>query len=77
MNASQIKNHVAKQIEKDRVGGYSIDELWMGIDPDQRGQVAFALVDLIGEGRVEITSKRFFDNVGNAETVTSYRKIWK
>ena len=76
MTATEIKKHVEDKINADRVGGWAIDELWHGIDIELRGGVAIALVELIKEEKVEITSKRQFDNVGNTDTITSYRKVW-
>ena len=76
MTQAQVTSVVESKINRDRVGGYAIDQLWHGIELDQRWMVAIAVRDLISAGKVEITEKRQFDSVGNADTVTSYRKIW-
>lgn len=72
-NAAEIKTAVRNKLNADKVGGYSIEELWRGVHPDARHLVAFALRDLMTEGFCRLTEKRVFDSVGNAETVPSYR----
>lgn len=72
-DATEIRNAVQSKLSRDKVGGYSIEELWRGVHPDARFQVALVLRDLLAEGFCRLTEKRVFDAVGNAETIPSYR----
>ncbi len=71
-NTTTIRNHVETRINRDRVGGYTLEQLWLGIHPDERFGIIEAIASLIDAGKIEITSKRIFFP---EETVTSYRKI--
>lgn len=75
MNLDQIKSHVTSKLQNHRVGGYSIEQLWHGIHPDNRGMVAVVLAEMLSNGRITVGEKRVGDGVGNWDTVPSYRLV--
>lgn len=73
MTLAQVTSHVRSILSRPKAFGYSIEQLWHGIHPNDRHMVALALQSMLRAGELTVGDKRYFDAVGNVETVPAYR----